>query len=340
MDTVVKKDSLTPEEEALMEVVKNEWINLALKKNVDGIVKPLFEKGINWVYTELLKLEKPQIVYCDSLLDAIIKITLVKDMGKELEDFNPQMLIDFNEGKLDKEFVDAMKENYQLKSTYCGWSNFGWVSFYDYFTRIGVINDANFNEYKNIIQSNVFETFEFEFAVFAVQPPVEIIMNENQQLHNPKGHSVRFKDDTKTYHINGREISGDLINKGFTKEQFLMETNEDTRGAMYEIVEARGEGSMLKFLEAYEFASETITHKNGDVEMLSLYRTKETFPELKNIKDETDVPLCWLKLVCPSTGQNYLISTDSSFTTPIEAAKYHRSEDVPFDLDYNWFSRS
>jgi hypothetical protein len=97
---------------------------------------------------------------------------------------------------------------------------------------------------------------------------------------------------------------------------------------------------MMEFLEAYEYGRDEITHTNGDVETLILYRTKETFPELQDINGNSDVPLCWLRLVCPSTGQNYLISTDSSFKTPIEAAKYHRPEEVPFDLDYSWFSRN
>ena len=97
---------------------------------------------------------------------------------------------------------------------------------------------------------------------------------------------------------------------------------------------------MMDLLEAYEYGTETIEHRNGEQEVLTLYRTKETFAELQDINGKTDVPLCWLRLVCPSTGQNYLISTDSSFKTPTEAAKYHRPEEVPFELGYSWLSRN
>ena len=227
-----------------------------------------------------------------------------------------------------------------MKSTYCGWSNFGWVSFYDYFTRIKVIDNDDFNKYKDIIQSNVFETFEFENVVFAVQPPFIIHKNANDQLHNTSAPALEFVDGTKFYYINGREIDRELITKGFTKEQFLAETNEDIRGAMFEIIEAKAEGSMMEFLNAYEYGKETITHKNGEEEVLVLYRTKETFPELEDITGKTDVPLCWLRLICPSTGQNYLISTDASFKTPTEAVKYHRPEEIPFELGYSWISRN
>ena len=334
------KTELTKEEEALKLIVRDEWINLALKENLKGINEEIFTKGINWLYTKYLSLPNPQIVYCDGLLSALIKITLVKDYDKEIEDYNPQMLQDFYDNKLDKKFIENIKENYNLKSTYCGWSNFGWVSFYDYFTRIGIIDNDDFNKYKDIIQSNVFECFEFENVVFAIQPPSVIIKNDNDQLHNTSGPALEFLDGTKFYFINGREFDSELITQGFTKERFLKEENEDVRGAMFEIIEAKGEGSMMKFLEAYEYGQDVITHQNGEEEVLTLYRTRESFPELQDINGKFDVPLCWLRLVCPSTGQNYLISTDSSFKTPKDAVKYHRPVEVPFELMYSWDSRN
>ena len=334
------KTELTPQEQELTNVVREEWLSLAFKQNADGINKELFEKGISWLYSRFLDLPKPQVIYCDGLIEAVIKITLVKDFGKEIEDYDTSMIEQYNRKELSADFMEKFKENYNLKSTYCGWSNFGWVSFYDYFTRIGVINHEDFNQYKDIIQSNVFETFEFENAVFAVQPPSEINRNENGQLHSVSGHALSFKDGSKFYYINGREIDKELIDGEITKERFLTEENEDIRGAIFEIVEAKGEGSMMDLLEAYEYATETIHHANGEEEVLTLYRTKETFAELQDIKGNEDVPLCWLRLVCPSTGQNYLISTDASFTTPTEAAKYHRPEEVPFELGYSWLSRN
>jgi hypothetical protein len=334
------KTELTAQEQELTNVVREEWLNLAFEQNKKGIDKNLFEKGIGWLYKRFLELPTPEVVYCDGLIEAVIKITLVKDFDKDVEDYTPDMIDQYNNKTLSPEFMEKFKENYNLKSTYCGWSNFGWVSFYDYFTRIGVINHEDFNNYKDIIQSNVFETFEFENVVFAVQPPMEINRNENGQLHNTSGHALSFKDGSKFYYVNGREIDADLVKGNFTKERFLTEESEDIRGAMFEIIEAKGEGSMMTFLEAYEYGTETILHGNGEEEVLTLYRTTETFPELENINGKTDVPLCWLRLVCPSTGQNYLISTDESFKTPSEAAKYHRPEEVPFELGYSWLSRN
>ena len=224
-------------------------------------------------------------------------------------------------------------------STRLSWSNWGWVSFHDFFDRIGVTSHSNFREFKSLLQSNCFMAYEYEGFIFAIQPPVEIQRNESGQLHNPAGEAVKFMDGSGCWFINGRSVPQKLFN-GFTKEDFMNETNEDIRGAMFEIIEAKGEGSMLAFLEAAEFNRETIVHASDDLEELILYRTDKSFPELQDLNGKSNVPLCWLRFVCPSTGQQYLINTDASFKTASEAAKFHRPEEVPFDLDYSWHSRN
>ena len=77
------KTELTPQEEALAIEVRDQWIDLALKNNVNGINEEMFETGITWLYDKFLSLPKPQVVYCEGLVEAIIKITLIKDYGKE-----------------------------------------------------------------------------------------------------------------------------------------------------------------------------------------------------------------------------------------------------------------
>ena len=82
----MKLEKLTQEQEKLMLEVRNEWINLALKENVKGINKPLFEEGIEWLYKDLLGKPKPKIVYCDSWLSCLITINVFKRLSnKQIE---------------------------------------------------------------------------------------------------------------------------------------------------------------------------------------------------------------------------------------------------------------
>ena len=86
--------------------------------------------------------------------------------------------------------------------------------------------------------------------------------------------------------------------RGFTKEQFLKEENEDVRGGMYEIIESKGEGSMLTFLDAIEIDKQSFVHSNGEIEEMILYKTKESFNEEEDLngKCPADIYFAFHKL--------------------------------------------
>jgi len=126
----------------------------------------------------------------------------------------------------------------------------------------------------------------------------------------------------------------------FTKEDFIKEENEDVKAGMYEIIESSGEGKMLEFLGAKEIDKRTFVHASGDMEEMTLYVTDEKFAEEENLLGESPAALAWLKMSCPSTGQNYLIPSDSSFKDAVSAAKFHRPSEVPNHIDYSWNSRN
>ena len=109
---------------------------------------------------------------------------------------------------------------------------------------------------------------------------------------------------------------------------------------MFEIVESRGEGSMLTFLGAEVVHEQSFVHGNGDIEYMKLYKTKETFSLEEDLNGNINVPLCWLVMECPSTGTKYLIPSDSSFKTCEEAAKFARPDYVTKGVPYSWQSRS
>lgn len=318
------KSELTQEETEMMAVIRDKWINLAFQKCVDGINEPQFENGIEWLYQKFLSLPKPQIVYCDSLIDAGIKITLVKDYGKELSDFDPQMTRDYENGTMDAEFLKNLKANLQLKSTYIGWSNFGWVSFYDFFTKIGVINDEDFNNYQSLIESNVFEAFEFEKAVFAVRPPKEIHYNENRIIHNIEGSAIKFLDDTEIFIINGfsvtKELFMSLYNKTYTVEDFLKEPNEEIKSAVISFLQSRdGESGVYYFLKDNLKEVNTYTDIKDESKMEGT--TKSTNIGVYTLFKGAinDIEIAYVRCYCPSTDRMFFLGVDPSNTNAKDA---------------------
>lgn len=318
------KNELTEKEVEMMEVIKNKWIGLALDKCGLGIDESKFETGIEWLYSRFLNLSKPQIVYCDSLIDAALKITLVKDYGKELSDFTPQLLEDYENGKLDSEFYTNVKNNLSLKSSYIGWSNFGWVSFYDYFTEISVINHEDFNHYQKLTESNVFECFEFEKAVFAVKPPVKIHYNENLLPHNTDGASIVFKDGSEFYHINGfsleKSLFDSLYNKTYTFANFMGETNEEIKSAVIAYIQSRdGETGVYDFLK--ENLKKVDTYVDVKDESLMVGTVESTNVGVYTLFKGSinNLEIAYVRCYCPSTERMFFLGVEPSNTCAKDA---------------------
>lgn len=191
-------------------------------------------------------------------------------------------------------------------------SNYGWVSFYDFFEKINIIDNFNFKQYKKILKSGVFNAYEFENCVFAIQPPIYVERNSQGRLHSTSTAAVKFRDGSSYYFINGRPIPEWVVEKkdAITKEQFLQEKNSDIKGAIYEVLGSEG---IINLLGAEITDTKTIHHANGDVEIVELLKTKDTFPELD------DDPMAWVKMTCPSTGTNYLVGVEPKYNDAIEA---------------------
>lgn len=318
------KESLSVEETKLMDVVRDKWINLAFEKCVDGIDESKFETGIEWLYARFLKLEKPQVVYCDSLIDAAIKITLVKDHGKELSDFDPQLTKDFIDGNLPTSFITEINENLSLKSTYIGWSNFGWVSFYDYFTQINVINQEDFNNYQKLIESNVFETFEFEKVVFAVKPPVKIHYNEEKLSHNIEGASVIFGDGTEYFSVNGfgitKELFTKLYDKTYTTMEFFSEENEEIKSAVIAFIQARdGETGVYDFFKENLKLVDTYTDVKDASRMVGTTNSQNIGVYSLFKGEINDVDIAYVRCYCPSTDRMFFLGVEPNMTTAKDA---------------------
>lgn len=132
-------------------------------------------------------------------------------------------------------------------SAFIGWDNFGITAFYDFFERIGILDDYNFKQYRKLNQSNCFTLYEYSDVVFAIQPPIIIELNENGVLHNTERPSIEYRNGSCHYFINGIEMP-DWIFKGFNKAEFLEVDNEEIRAGMRAIIEYRGEAFVIEFL--------------------------------------------------------------------------------------------
>jgi hypothetical protein len=201
------------------------------------------------------------------------------------------------------------------------------------------------NSWNDLYQkSNVYSAIFSELLCVVSKYPKKVHRNENNDMHRTDGPAIEWgfsTDITKFdgYYVNGRNMPQWIFGE-VTKEQFINETNEDIKAGIYEVIEAKGEGTMLNFLGATEVDKQSVVHGDGSVEELILYKTTERFKEEEDLNGKTNVPLAWIKMCCPSTGTKYLIPSDSSFNSAMDAAKFARPTIVPQELEYTWLQRN
>jgi hypothetical protein len=177
------------------------------------------------------------------------------------------------------------------------------------------------------LKSGIYDFVAFKDILFVSSCPVEIHQDANNRLHNVSSASVVFRDGYKVYAIHGRILPSWIweTRDTITKEQFIDEKNAEIRGGIYSVL---GESKIMNLLCAKEIDKQIIQHKNDDIEIVKLFKTIESFPEIGNY------PFAWVKFICPSTGSDYLIACKPHHTNAKEAAaslSIFNKEEYSFD---------
>jgi hypothetical protein len=322
----------------MIPVVRKEWENLFYQSK--GIIdKPLFEKQITWLYKKYLNKEAPYVWYCESpmMCQLVVNILNLGDnlwdnlgdnLGDNLWD-NLRVNLGDNLGanlraNLRANLGANLRANLRAKLTYYPtsyWgsiSDYGWVAFYDFIENVNHFTEydfTDFDNYKLFLKSKVYDFIAFSSIIFISSCPFEVHQESNKRLHNIEGPAIRFKDGYDVYAIHGRILPSWIWEKRniITKEMFIGEKNSEIRAAMYSIL---GEKRVMEILGAKEIHKGLIEHRNGDIEIVKLFKTKE----LVQITDNLSNYLAWVKFTCPSTGTDYLIACEPNYDDAIEAA--------------------
>lgn len=329
-----KINELTPEQEKLMYQVKDEYIDLFNKtKEID---KPAFEKGIKWVYEVLMKAKMPEIVYCNSWYEALEKIAIQQIKDNEVDHilddhnikYNGQDLIE-TDGTVIEEFQpvikNIIKSEFSHYSSYLNsYSNFGWVAFYDFFTKVGILDDYNFEEYKNLIKAGAFQVYEYDTHVFAVKPPLYIHKNEAGELSSVEGKAFAWEDGWGFYFINGFNISKELFEKlyndKYTTEEFFREENEEVKSAVISFFQEKyGDEGVYRFFEKNLTLVDTYVDKKDPkyLEGTTNGMNIGVYSLFKGTIDESDI--AYVRCYCPSTDRMFFLGVEPIQTNAKDA---------------------
>jgi hypothetical protein len=172
--------------------------------------------------------------------------------------------------------------------------------------------------------------------------PSKIIRNE-VGFHSAFEPAIQFVGGYGKYYLNGRAVPEwvfENYEKGtLTFEMFNSQDNEDVKAAIITLIKEReGNEGLIKFLDVKLIDEQVVNHENGYSETLKLWQTKNRYSFLVDSKGNQDQPYAFIEMICPSTGQTYLIDTCPTFTDAVKCAKWHRPKHVPESIPYVWQS--
>lgn len=207
-----KLEKLSKEQEELIDKVKNFWINrfFSCKHRMDRVKT---EEYVEWIY-ELSGYKKPKVIFCDSPMACQEEVFKLKNGKREYEQF----------------------------SSYGNIWDYGWISFYDFFTQIGVLDNEKFNKYKNFILCNFYDMIQLEDYCIVSELPIELKREAIQnRLHCEDGPSIKFADGYEQYYWMGINVPKEWIMnpESITGETIQKELNTENRRCIMEIIGAK-----------------------------------------------------------------------------------------------------
>jgi hypothetical protein len=116
--------------------------------------------------------------------------------------------------------------------------DYGWVSFYDFFTRIGVIDFEPFNNFMALMKSGVYEMILLDGLCIVSDMPIKVYRDERNRLHNENGPAIEFADGYKLWFYHGIAIKPEWIENPskLTKKDWGEESNLEKRRIIQELM--------------------------------------------------------------------------------------------------------
>lgn len=301
----MKLEKLTLEQESKMQEVKSFWLDYIFScKNT--INKQECKLGVDFIY-KLADKKSPVVVYVDSPIGCQIAVTYLKEFAKQ--NFLKKDSVRDSVG----DSVWASKIEYNSTAAYGSIGDYGWVSFIDFFTQIGVVNHEKFNEFRKLILSGVYDMIQLEEFCIVSNLPDKIKRDGRGRLHCEESSAIHFRDGFEIFYWHGTEVKKHWIDdkKSITKKEILSEENAEKRRCLREILGAKEYYNIISDGKGVTLLDED-TDKQGFP--MRLYETSIN-DALINKKVQ------FLECVCPSTERVYNIYTPSQKATNVWAAK-------------------
>jgi len=331
-----KLESLSEEQIQKMNEVKNYWLDYIFScKNQTN--REQAKVQIEWLY-KFCKKDSPIIIFVDSPMSCQFAVQYLKILFKKLPQVGDQVgaqvgdqvgdqvraqvwaqvgaqvwdqvgdqvgaqimaqVWDQVRAQVGDQVGAQVGDQYESFCSYGSISDYGWVSFHDFFMQIGVTNHSGFKEFKSLLQSGIYDTIQLNGFCIVSNMPDNIKRNGRGRLHNENGSAIHFRDGYELYYWNGLCVPKSWImdKDSITKDTIVSESNAEKRRCLREIIGAKKYYDLITDGHGLDLLDED-TDKQGN--LMRLYQTKKP-DSLLNKKVQ------FIECVCPSTMRVYNI---------------------------------
>lgn len=187
-------------------------------------------------------------------------------------------------------------------SWYGDMGDYGWVAFYDFFTRIGILDNPEFNKYKDLlIESGSFTMIQFDEACIVVSMPSHVNFIDRDgtyQFHDADGPAIKWDDGSGLYFLYGvrfeKELFEEVISGKMDLGKLLQIQNIEQRYASVRLLSA---DRLIKESGAKLISEGVSKAPYGG----RRYKTQN----LLYLTTIDDIECRILTYTCPSTGRAY-----------------------------------
>lgn len=283
-------NQLTPEQEALIPVVRDEWINRALGGDTSLDVN-MCTIPLKTFYASANIDETPPVMVLGSPLACQYAANLIiKDPNAIKTQAGRNKLITKAETAAITEaglgfaltYVDFL---YWFTLAGDCW----WLSWADYFTKIGIVDNKEFEELKQFALAGIWDAILLPNAALLCRRPLKVNRDEENRLHNMTGPAVDWQDGSTNWFLHGMAIDRAWVEnpKSITVEQVLAQENVELRRAMITLM------GMPRFVS--ESKAEVL---HNDTDASNMPRRLLRIPS-----GPDDEPIMLVEVNCPSTGK-------------------------------------
>ena len=326
----MKLEKLTKEQESKMLQVKQYWLDYIFScKN--SLNREKAKISIDWLY-QFCGLNKPIVIFVDSPMACQYATLYAKAWGKHLQVSGAQVWDQVGAQVGDQVWAQVWAQvrdqgfefenfaGYQGGSVY----DYGWVSFYDFFTQIGVINHKDYNEFRNLLSSGIYDMIQLKGFCIVSDLPKEISRNQNNQLHSVTGPAIAFKDSYSQHYVNGRFLPekyfAAICEGKYTMQDFINESNEEYKSTCIALMQEKfGEDYLVNFFREHLKEADSYVDKKPDAYLVGTTGGMNVGVYTLFKGTINGEKIAYVRCYCPSTDRMFFLGVDSKHATAKDA---------------------